>query len=76
MPTLFDFSDYDRLIPLVTNSLIAGALLALVGGLIGVFVITRQLSFAVHGISELSFAGAAIFLLIGLDVVLDQSSDL
>lgn len=70
MPTLFDFSDYDRLIPLVTNSLIAGALLALVGGLIGVFVITRQLSFAVHGVSELSFAGAAIFLLIGLDVVL------
>lgn len=70
MPTLFDFSDYDRLIPLVTNSLIAGALLALVGGLIGVFVITRQLSFAVHGVAELSFAGAAIFLLIGLDVVL------
>ena len=70
MPTLFDFSDYDRLIPLVTNSLIAGALLALVGGLIGVFVITRQLSFAVHGVSELSFAGAAIFLLVGLDVVL------
>ena len=68
--TLFDFSNYDRLIPLVTNSLIAGALLALVGGLIGVFVITRQLSFAVHGVSELSFAGAAIFLLIGLDVVL------
>lgn len=70
MPTLFDFSDYDRLIPLVTNSLIAGALLALVGGLVGVFVITRQLSFAVHGVSELSFAGAAIFLLIGLDVVI------
>mgnify|MGYP000588910250 FL=1 len=68
--TLFDFSDYDRLIPLVTNSLIAGALLALVGGLIGVFVITRQLSFAVHGVSELSFAGAAVFLLIGVDVVL------
>jgi len=66
---LFDFSDYDKLIPLVTNSLIAGALLALVGGLDGVFVMTRQLSFAVHGISELSFAGAAIFLLIGFDVV-------
>ena len=29
----------------------------------------RELSFAVHGISELSFAGAAVFLLIGLDVV-------
>jgi zinc/manganese transport system permease protein len=30
----------------------------------------RELSFAVHGISELSFAGAAVFLLVGLDVVL------
>lgn len=66
---LFDFSDYDRLIPLVANSLYAGALLALIGGLVGVFVMNRELSFAVHGISELSFAGAAIFLLIGFDVV-------
>lgn len=66
---LFNFSDYDRLLPLVTNSLLAGALLALIGGLVGVFVMTRELSFAVHGIAELSFAGAAIFLLIGLDVV-------
>lgn len=67
---VFNFSDYDRLIPLVTNSLWAGALIALIGGLVGVFVMNRELSFAVHGISELSFAGAAIFLLIGLDVVL------
>ncbi|MDP4756362.1 MAG: metal ABC transporter permease [Aquiluna sp.] len=66
---LFNFTDYDRLLPLVTNSLLAGALLALIGGLVGVFVMTRELSFAVHGIAELSFAGAAIFLLIGLDVV-------
>ncbi len=67
---LFDFSDYDRLLPLVTNSLWAGAILALIGGLIGVFVVNRELSFAVHGVSELSFAGAAIALLIGLDVVM------
>jgi zinc/manganese transport system permease protein len=66
---VFNFNDYDKLLPLVTNSLIAGALLALIGGLVGVFVMTRELSFAVHGIAELSFAGAAIFLLIGLDVV-------
>jgi len=66
---VFNFNDYDRLLPLVTNSLIAGALLALIGGLVGVFVMTRELSFAVHGIAELSFAGAAIFLLIGFDVV-------
>ncbi len=67
---LFDFSDYDQLLPLVTNSLWAGAILALIGGLIGVFVVNRELSFAVHGVSELSFAGAAIALLIGLDVVM------
>ncbi len=67
---IINFSDYDKLLPLVTNSLIAGALLALIGGLVGVFVMNRELSFAVHGISELSFAGAAVFLLVGLDVVL------
>ena len=67
---LFDFSDYDQLLPLVTNSLLAAALLGLMGGLIGIFVMTRDSSFAVHGISEISFAGAAVALLIGLDVVL------
>ena len=70
MERLFDFSDYDQLIPLVQNSLIAGALLGIMGGLIGVFVMTRDMSFAVHGISELSFAGAAIALLVGLNVAL------
>ena len=67
---IFDFNDYDKLLPLVTNSLLAGALLAFIGGLVGVFVMNRELSFAVHGISELSFAGAAIALLLGFDVVL------
>ena len=70
MDRLFDFSDYDQLIPLVQNSLIAGALLGLMGGLIGVFVMTRDMSFAVHGISELSFAGAALALLFGLNIAL------
>ncbi|MFM2184983.1 MAG: hypothetical protein RIS55_631 [Actinomycetota bacterium] len=67
---IFDFSDYAQLLPLVSNSLIAAALLGLMGGLVGVFVMNRDSSFAVHGISELSFAGAAIALLIGVDVVL------
>lgn len=66
---IFDFSKYDQLLPLVTNSLIAAALLGLVGGLIGIFVMTRDMSFAVHGISELSFAGAAVALLLSVDVV-------
>jgi zinc/manganese transport system permease protein len=67
--TIFDFSDYGALLGLVTNSLIAGALLGIVGGLVGFFVMSRDLPFAVHGISELSFAGAAGALLIGADVV-------
>ena len=66
---LFNFADYAQLLPLVTNSLIAAALLGLTGGLIGIFVMVRDSSFAVHGISELSFAGASIALLIGTDVV-------
>ena len=70
MDRLFDFSDYDQLIPLVQNSLIAGALLGLMGGLIGVFVMTRDMSFAVHGISELSFAGASLALLFVLNIAL------
>lgn len=66
---VFEFTDYGALIALLHNSIIAGALLGLIGGLVGVLVMMRDLSFAVHGISELSFAGAAFALLIGFDVV-------
>ncbi|GAA2978873.1 zinc/manganese transport system permease protein [Microbacterium terrae] len=60
---------YGEILALVSNAVWAGAVLGLVGGLIGVFVIQRDMAFAVHGISELSFAGAAAALLIGVDVV-------
>ena len=66
---LVNFSNYDQLVPLVHNALIAGAVLGVLGGVIGVLVITRDLPFAVHGISELSFAGAAAALLLGGSVV-------
>jgi len=66
---LFDFSDYGALLALLHNSILAGAVLGIAGGLIGVFVMTRDLAFAVHGISELSFAGAAAGLLFGIGVV-------
>jgi zinc/manganese transport system permease protein len=66
---VFDFGDYGELLGLVQGSLVAGVLLGLVGGLVGVFVIMRDLPFAVHGISELSFAGAAAALLLGVNVV-------
>lgn len=66
---LFNYADYGELLALVRNSLIAGAALGLIGGLAGVFVVMRDLPFAVHGISELSFAGASAALLLGANVV-------
>lgn len=66
---MFDFENYGELLVLVRNSLIAGAALGLVGGLAGVFVAMRDLPFAVHGISELSFAGASGALLLGMNIV-------
>jgi zinc/manganese transport system permease protein len=66
---IFTFDNYAQLLPLVRNSLIAGAVLGLLGGLIGTFVMMRDLAFAVHGIAELSFAGAAFALLVGANVV-------
>ena len=64
-----DWSIYVQLLALVQNSIIAAAVLGIVGGLIGVFVMQRDMAFAVHGISELSFAGAAAALLLGVNVV-------
>jgi zinc/manganese transport system permease protein len=66
---MFNFENYGELLGLVQNSILAGAVLGIVGGLIGVFVMQRDMAFAVHGISELSFAGAAAALLFGLNVV-------
>jgi len=66
---IFDFANYGELLGLVHNSLIAGAVLGLVGGLISSFVMMRDLPFAVHGVSELSFAGATGALLLGVSVV-------
>jgi zinc/manganese transport system permease protein len=66
---VFNFTDYGQLLALVHNSLIAGAVLGVVGGLISTFVMMRDMPFAVHGISELSFAGASGALLFGANVV-------
>jgi len=52
----------------VQRALVAAALLALIAGLIGPFIVMRQMSFAVHGSSELSLTGAAFALLVGFGV--------
>lgn len=67
--SVLNFSNYGELLPLFRDSILAGAVLGLVGGLIGTFVMMRDLAFAVHGIAELSFAGASFALLIGADVI-------
>ncbi len=66
---IFDFSDYGALIALEHNAVIAGVVLGITCGLISTFVMMRDLPFAVHGISELSFAGAAAALLAGASVI-------
>ena len=53
----------------VHTALLAGAVAAIVSGAIGIFVVTRGASFAVHAISELGFTGAAGALVIGIDPV-------
>jgi zinc/manganese transport system permease protein len=50
--------------PFAQHALIAGALVAVTCGLIGPFVVTRGMAFAVHGTSELAFTGAAAGLLV------------
>jgi zinc/manganese transport system permease protein len=54
----------------VHTALLAGAVVAVVSGAIGIFVVTRGASFAVHAISELGFTGAAGALVVGIDPVI------
>jgi zinc/manganese transport system permease protein len=58
----------------VHTALLAGAVVAVISGTIGTFVVTRGASFAVHAISELGFTGAAGALVIGLDPVIGMIS--
>lgn len=52
------------------HALLAGSLVAVACGLIGPFVVSRGMAFAVHGTSELAFTGAAAGLLIANNPVL------
>lgn len=50
--------------PFAQHALLAATLVAVTGGLISPFVVTRGMSFAVHGTAELAFTGAAAGLLV------------
>ncbi|MEO6957041.1 MAG: metal ABC transporter permease [Antricoccus sp.] len=69
LQTIINFDNLGELLQIVVPSLFAGALLGLIAGLIGPMVHARDLAFAVHGTSEISFAGAAIALFLGTSVV-------
>lgn len=62
--TTMELLQYD----FVQQALIAGAILGLLAGVIGPLIVSRQMSFAVHGTSELSLTGASAALLIGASV--------
>jgi zinc/manganese transport system permease protein len=62
--TTMELLSYD----FVQQALLATALLGILGGILGPMVVSRQMSFAVHGTSELSFTGAAAALLFGFSV--------
>lgn len=72
LDTLFAFDQTAELLNLdfVRRALIAAAVIGLASGLIGPLVVGRRMSFAVHGTSELSMAGAAFGLLFGVDVAI------
>lgn len=54
----------------VQNAILAGLVVAIVSGLVGRFVVLRNMSFAVHGIAEVGFTGTAGAILFGIDPVL------
>ena len=54
----------------VQNAILAGVIIAIVAGLVGRFVVLRNMSFAVHGIAEVGFTGTAAAVFFGFDAVL------
>ena len=68
MENFFDFELTLELLGYVQPMLVAGAVLGLLGGLLGPLVVTRKMAFAVHGTSELAFTGGAAALLVGIGV--------
>ncbi|RPA65586.1 metal ABC transporter permease [Gordonia oryzae] len=66
----WDFAETARLLhyDFVWQALIALALLGVLSGVLAPLIVSRQMSFAVHGASELSVTGAAAALLAGVSI--------
>jgi zinc/manganese transport system permease protein len=66
---VLSFDGIWELLPIARQSILAGVLLGVIAGVVGPMIHARDLAFAVHGTSELSFAGAACALFLGFNVV-------
>jgi zinc/manganese transport system permease protein len=55
MDTIIDYLHYD----FVQNALMAGTLAAILGAVVGYFVVLRNVNFAAHALSHVGFTGAA-----------------
>ena len=63
MDTITNYLGY----PFVQNALIAGTLAAILGAVVGYFVVLRNVNFAAHALSHIGFTGAAAAALVGLN---------
>lgn len=54
------------------NALIAGTLCAILAGIVGYFVVIRNLTFAAHALGHIGFAGASGALLVGIAPITGQ----
>lgn len=68
LSTIINFDNFFELLPMVYHAIAAAVLLGLMAGVIGPMVQARDMAFAVHGTAELSFAGAACALWLGVSV--------
>lgn len=66
--SIINFEDFFELLPMVHDPMVAALILGVLAGLIGPIIQARDMAFAVHGTSELSFAGASFALWLGTSI--------
>jgi zinc/manganese transport system permease protein len=66
MPTIVESLDTYLGYDFVRNALLAGSMAAILGAIVGYFVVIRNVSFAAHALSHIGFAGATGAAVLGL----------
>lgn len=54
------------------HALIAGVIIALLSGIVGYFIMVRQMGFAAHALGHISFTGACAAVLVGVSPLIGQ----